>query len=150
MTSPDARPSPAKQQPLLPDHSRHDEPPAGAAAAWSVPWLTLLGFAFLTFNSVMAVYRAQGDRAAIAFVAFSYLDLLALFACLRWYETAGDALRRRLKPAVWLLTTALTVVFSWKVAAVMPAGVAVVVWLMAFATVAGGFYAFFFLSDEEK
>ena len=72
-------------------------------------------------------------------MAFSYVDLILLFACLRLYETAepGSAARPRLKEAVWVLSTALTVLFSAKVAAVMPAAVAISV--MAFATVAGGF-----------
>ncbi|CAN6277970.1 unnamed protein product [Urochloa humidicola] len=117
----------------------------------SVPWPTLLGFGFLTFNSGMAIYRSQGDRGAVSFVAFSYLDLIMLFTCLRWYESAqpDSVTRAWLKVAVWLLTTLLTLLFSAKVAAVTPAAVAVVVWLMAFATVAGGFYAFFLHSDKQ-
>ncbi|CAL4889163.1 unnamed protein product [Urochloa decumbens] len=143
---------------LLPHHHQHHLPPVPGAAdqepqpgGGSFPWLTVAGFGFLTFNSGMAVYRSKGDRGAVAFVAFSYLDLLALFYCLRRYEGAepGSALRDRLKVAVWLLTTALTVLFSYKVAAVMPVAVAVVVWLMAFATVAGGFYAFFCSEDKQ-
>jgi len=47
--------------------------------------LTGTGFLFLTFNSGMAVYRSNGDFGAITFVAFSYLDLVLLFYCLRWY-----------------------------------------------------------------
>lgn len=111
----------------------------------AVPWLTILGFCFLTFNSAMAVHRSRGDVRTVAFVAFSYGDLVALFVCLRRYELApvGSPARDRLKVAVWLLTALLTFAFSYKVAAVMPPPVAVVVWLMAFATVAGGFLAFF-------
>lgn len=123
---------------------------AGRRGRWSVPWLTVAGFTFLTFNSGMAIRRSGGERGAVAFVAFSYLDLILLFACLKWFETAapGSAARPRLKVAVWTLTTALTVLFSAKVAAVVPAAVAVLVWVMAFATVAGGFYAFFLYSDK--
>ncbi|RCV04867.1 hypothetical protein SETIT_1G035700v2 [Setaria italica] len=115
------------------------------------PWLTLLGFGFLTFNSVMAILRAQGDRMAIAFVGFSYADLVALFACLRMYESApaGSSKRDWLKIAVWILTTLLTLAFSGKVAAVMPPPVAVVVWLMAFATIAGGFVTFFIYKEKK-
>lgn len=141
---------------LLPQQHQHhlDRQQGGlpaAAAGGSFPWLTVAGFGFLTFNSGMAVYRSQGDRGAVAFVAFSYLDLLALFYCLRRYESAepGSGLRDRLKVAVWLLTTALTILFSYKVAALMPLAVAVVVWLMAFATVAGGFYAFFCSENKQ-
>lgn len=110
------------------------------------PVLTMLGFAFLTFNSVMAVYRSQGDPQSVALVAFSYVDLVLLFFCRRSYERepAGYGSRRKwLKAAVWVLTGLLTLAFSYKVAEVMPPVVAVLVWAMAFATVVGGFYAFF-------
>ncbi|KAL6839394.1 hypothetical protein ACP4OV_030664 [Aristida adscensionis] len=108
-------------------------------------WLTLLGFAFLTFNSAMAIYRSNGDAAAVAFVGFSYVDLVLLFWCLRMFERAapGSGARANLKVAVWILTTLLTVVFSYKVAVIMPLPVQILVWGMAAATVMGGFYAFF-------
>lgn len=114
--------------------------------------LTIMGFAFLTFNSGMAVYRSNGDLGAILFVAFSYLDLVSLFCCLRWYErtTPESPRREHLKMAVWLLTTMLTAVFSYKVAAIMPFPVQVLVWGMAGATVLGGFYAFFLHREEIK
>ena len=84
--------------------------------------LTGTVFLFLTFNSGMAVYHSNGDFGAIAFVAFSYLDLVLRFYCLRWYErtTLESPRREHLKMAVWLLTTMLTAAFSYKVAAIMP------------------------------
>lgn len=129
------------------------QPPAaanGVDAGVGFSWLTLLGFVFLTFNSAMAIYRSDGDPAAIAFVAFSYIDLVLLFICLRWYEraAAGSPTRGKLKVAVWVLTTLLTLVFSYKVAVIMPIAVKVLVWAMACATVLGGFYAF--LHTEAK
>jgi len=116
-----------------------------------VPWFTLLGLTILTFNSGMAIVRSQGDAMAIAFVGFSYADLLALFACLRMYERApaGSSTRGWLKVAVWILTTLLTFAFSSKVAAVIPPTVALLVWLVAFATVAGGFIAFFAYKEKQ-
>ena len=45
--------------------------------------------------------------------------------------------------------TMLTAVFSYKVAAIMPLPVQVLVWAMAAATVLGGFYAFFLHSDTK-
>ncbi|CAL5023135.1 unnamed protein product [Urochloa decumbens] len=119
-------------------------------ARW-FPWPTLLGFSFLSFNSAMAIVRSRGDATAVAFISFSYADLVVLFLCLRSYERAlpeGSAERTTLKVAVWSLTTALTLAFSYKVAAVMPLPVEVHLWLMAFTTIAGGFYAFFV--HEEK
>uniref|UniRef100_A0A0E0JXB9 Uncharacterized protein n=1 Tax=Oryza punctata TaxID=4537 RepID=A0A0E0JXB9_ORYPU len=103
--------------------------------------LTIIGFAFLTFNSAMAIYRSNRDVGAIAFVAFSYFDLLLLFYCLRLFERTehGSPRRGQIKAAVWLLTTMLTAVFSYKVAAIMPLPVQVLVWAMASATVIGRF-----------
>ncbi|RLN09155.1 hypothetical protein C2845_PM11G00070 [Panicum miliaceum] len=117
-----------------------------------IPWLTVVGFLFLTFNSGMAVYRSNGDLGAIFFVAFSYMDLVSLFYCLRWYESTPPESRRRehLKMAVWLQTTMLTAAFSYKVAAIMPFPVQVLVWSMAGTTVLGGFYAFFLHREGTK
>ncbi|TVU33079.1 hypothetical protein EJB05_24864, partial [Eragrostis curvula] len=136
--------------PLLADEANNAEGEEPRNPGWTVPWLTILGFAFLTFNSVMAIIRSQGDTMAIVFVGFSYADLVLLFACLRMYERApaGSSTRGQLKVAVWILTTLLTFTFSYKVAAVMPPPVALVVWLMAFATVAGGFFAFFLYKEK--
>jgi hypothetical protein len=49
-------------------------------------WLTVLGFAFLTFNSVMAEYSSNRDLGAVGFVALSLPDLVSLFYCLRRYS----------------------------------------------------------------
>ncbi|CAL5023134.1 unnamed protein product [Urochloa decumbens] len=119
----------------------------GSRFSWLPPFV---GFFFLTLNSATAIVRSHGDAAAVAFVCFSYADLVALFLCLRMYERApaGSSARGWLKVAVWILTTLLTLAFSGKVAAVMPPPVAVVVWLMAFATVAGGFVAFFVCKEK--
>ena len=113
--------------------------------------LTVFGFVFLTFNSVMAVYRSNRDFWAISFVVFSYLVLVLLFYCLRQYEKERpeSPRRERLKVAVWLLTTMLTAVFSYKVAAIMPFPVQVLVWAMAGATVLGGFYGFFVYTEPK-
>nr|CAB3446104.1 unnamed protein product [Digitaria exilis] len=95
--------------------------------------LTVAGFMFLTFNSVMAVYRSNGDVKAISFVVFSYLDLVTLFYFLRQFErTPPDSPRREhIKMIMWLLTTMLTAAFSYKVAEIMPLPVQVLVWAMA-------------------
>ncbi|TVU07957.1 hypothetical protein EJB05_41336, partial [Eragrostis curvula] len=140
---------PATKQSLVDEESRRNQSMNnGADDGFS--WLTVLGFGFLTFNSGMAIYRSDRDPATVAFVVVSYLILVLLFLCLRLFERAPrDSPRREwLKACVWVLTTLLTVMFSHKVAAVMPPLVAVVVWAMAFATIAGGFYAFFIFQDK--
>ncbi|KAJ1255913.1 hypothetical protein BS78_K138700 [Paspalum vaginatum] len=119
--------------------------------SWSC-FPTIVGFLILTFNSAMAIVGSRGEMTAVAFIVFCYADLVALFVCLRMYERAivGSSRRRWLKIVVWILTTLLTFAFSYKVAAVMPPPVAVVVWLTAFATVAGGFVAFFVYEEKRS
>ncbi|CAL5059452.1 unnamed protein product [Urochloa decumbens] len=135
----------------IPNDGRH-QAGINAAGGSRFSWLpAFLGFFFLTLNSATAIVRSRGDAAAVAFVCFSYADLVALFLCLRMYERApagSNARKSWLKVVVWVLTTLLTLAFSGKVAAVMPPPVAVVVWLMAFATVAGGFVAFFVCKEK--
>lgn len=115
-------------------------------------WLSYLGFAFLTYNSVLAVYRSINDPWMVAFVVGSYVDLMSLFYFLRVFErTPEHSPRRRwLKVVVWTLATTLTLMFSYKVAAIMPLVVKVIVWVMASATTLGGFYAFFIYNDSPK
>nr|AGT17431.1 hypothetical protein SHCRBa_151_D24_F_30 [Saccharum hybrid cultivar R570] len=139
----------AVDNPLLVDQEAN-YPQADNNGGSSFPWPTVLGFLILSFNAAMAIIRSDGDRMAVTFVGFSYAVLVALFVCLRMYERAraGSSKREWLKIAVWVLTTLLTFSFSYKVAAIMPAPVAVVVWLMAFATVAGGFVAFFVYKEK--
>ncbi|KAJ1257969.1 hypothetical protein BS78_10G037400 [Paspalum vaginatum] len=108
-------------------------------------WAAGAGLGVLTVNSVLAIVRTGGsDPAAAAFVAASYLLLLALFACLREYERAppGSPARERARRAVWPLTALLTLGFAWKVASVMPSAAAgAAVWALAAATIAGGGFA---------
>ncbi|TVT97339.1 hypothetical protein EJB05_57407, partial [Eragrostis curvula] len=106
-------------------------------------WVTKAGLGVLTFNSVLAVYRARDDHVSVLFVACSYITLLLLFGCLRTYERElpGSPAKERARRAVWPLTTLLTVGFAWKVAALMPPAVAVLVWGLAMATIVGGYFA---------
>ncbi|CAN6191202.1 unnamed protein product [Urochloa humidicola] len=112
--------------------------------------ITLLGFLLLTANSSMAVIKSWGDTAAVSFVAASYFSLVLLFHCLRQFEAApaGSAAMDRARLGVWVTTTLLTALFSWRVAALMPGPVAAGVWLMGGSTVAGGSYALFLLPSS--
>ncbi|KAF8697616.1 hypothetical protein HU200_035804 [Digitaria exilis] len=109
-------------------------------------WLVGAGFLVLTLSSGAAVYRAAGDPATVSFVVASYVTLLLLFACLRAYERSPPAAGRgRIRAAVWSLTTLLTAMFAWRVAAVMPYwSAALLVWALAGATTVGGFFAMFY------
>jgi hypothetical protein len=139
----------AQKQPLVDEESSQNQSMNNAGDGGPSCLAALVGFTFLTF-SVLAIYRSDREVGTVAFVAVSYLDLVLLFLCLRLFErTPQDSPRREwLKACVWVLTTLLTVMFSQKVAAVMPPVVAVVVWAMAFATICGGFYAFFIHQDK--
>ncbi|CAN6215111.1 unnamed protein product [Urochloa humidicola] len=105
---------------------------------------THIGFLFFTVNSILAISKSRGD-AAVLFVLASYLSLVLLFYCLRWFEESapGSAARDRARLGVWLTTTLLTAMFSGRVAAVMPRPVAAGVLFMGGSTIAGGFYALF-------
>ncbi|URE01469.1 hypothetical protein MUK42_20539 [Musa troglodytarum] len=117
-------------------------------------WLPALGLAFLTYNSAAAVYRSIDEPWAVAFVVVAYVDLLLLFWCLRKFERcfeAGSAADRpRLKAAVWCLATLLTLMFSYKVAVIMPLPVAVMVWSMAATVCLGGFWALFLCEEPSS
>ncbi|CAL5044630.1 unnamed protein product [Urochloa decumbens] len=106
--------------------------------------LTKLGLAALTCNSALALYRSRHDPRSAAFVAGAYGALLLLGYFLRRFERGDEGENRRgTKATVWLLTTLLTAMFSFRVAAVMPPVVGSVVYLMAAATVGAGFWALF-------
>ncbi|KAG2604205.1 uncharacterized protein LOC120669558 [Panicum virgatum] len=109
--------------------------------------ISAAGFVLLTGNSMVAIHRSRGDAAAVAFVVALNASLLVLFYCLRWFEAAApdSAAKGRARIGIWLATTMLTAMFSWRVAALMPGLMAAAVWLMAACTVVGGFYALFIL-----
>lgn len=115
-----------------------------------IPWLTTLGFAFLTFNSGLAIYGSQGDAVAVAIVVFSYVYIFLLIFYLRSYErrggfnsTSNSARIRVVRAMVWVLTFLLTGLFGLKIASVMPFPAAVAVWALSVAGVVGVFNAFF-------
>ncbi|KAJ3701394.1 hypothetical protein LUZ61_005099 [Rhynchospora tenuis] len=114
-----------------------------------VEHLTWIGFIFLTGNSAMAIYRSKDDFYSVSFVIVAYLNLLLLFWCLRLFQRAGQNApqRPRIKAYVWSLSTLLTCMFSYKVAAIMPWPVDLVVWGLGSSVVIGGFYVFFLYRD---
>ena len=107
--------------------------------------LTMLGLGVLACNSAAAVYRSWGDVASVRFVVSATAALLLLLHFLRKFERArpGDDDRGKAKAAVWALTTLLTAMFASRVAPLMPPLVGVAVWVVAVATVGGGFWALF-------
>ncbi|TVU33071.1 hypothetical protein EJB05_24856, partial [Eragrostis curvula] len=103
------------------------------------------------FSCGKVVHRSRGDPRALAFVTFSYLDLVLLLCCLWWHERAdpGSKLSHRLKMVIWLLTVALTSVFAYRVAAVMLATYAAVLWVVALVSAAGGGVRYLFVREAD-
>ncbi|KAG0539154.1 hypothetical protein BDA96_03G298000 [Sorghum bicolor] len=109
----------------------------------------VVALSFLGLNSVVAIYRSRHDPRSILFVTVCFLCVVFLFHLLRVFERLPPESPRRLpvKAAVWAVTTTLTVMFSGRVAPLMPAPVAAVVWSMAAVTILAGFYLFFVCPD---
>ena len=97
--------------------------------------------------SVISIHRAGGHAATRLFVGATYATLVLLLHCLRRFETAppGSAARDRARAGVWLTTTLLTAMFSWRVSALMPPPLAAAVWLTGYSMVIRGFYVLFLL-----
>ncbi|GJN17883.1 hypothetical protein PR202_gb04989 [Eleusine coracana subsp. coracana] len=115
-----------------------------------LPSLTsIIIFLILTANCGAAVYHSRNDPWAMAFVLASFLILLLLFVALRLFEMLPreSPWRAHIKAAVWVLSTALTLMFSQRVASIMPFPAAVLVWVMAVSTISAGFYMFFICPD---
>ncbi|XP_052156811.1 uncharacterized protein LOC127774584 [Oryza glaberrima] len=129
----------------------------GGRGGWVFQAIAML---VATAVTTQAAYRARWEPWDLAFVLFSYADLGLLFLCLSVYERLppppleevqegdsgddGAAVRWRLKMAVWALSTALSVAFAWRVAAVMPApAMKAALWGMTSTVAVAGFYLLF-------
>ena len=103
---------------------------------WSVSPIL---FAVLTLNFILQVYRSLDEPLAIAFLAFSYSDLALLFWCVHKFEQEEEntARKERLKMAICVLPAILITMFTYRVAAIMPPAVKVLLWSMAGLSVCG-------------
>ncbi|KAM0933502.1 hypothetical protein DsansV1_C35g0229601 [Dioscorea sansibarensis] len=113
-------------------------------------WLPTLGMVFLTFNTITAVYRSINEPWTVVFVVSVYVNVVLLLSSVRILERAPEGQRGAVKATVWTLASTLTVMFSYRVALMMPFALAVIVWLMAAVTVFGGFYALVVYRDEPE
>jgi len=124
----------------------------GLGAAGSLASTTLLCLLILFVNCCGAVYHSRHDPWSVAFVAASFTDLVLLFHSIHRFEGAprGSRARSRAKAGVWVLSSILTAMFSYKVAALMPLAAAIVVWTMGAGTVLAGFFMLFFCGEAEQ
>jgi peptidoglycan/LPS O-acetylase OafA/YrhL len=106
------------------------------------------------YSFASAAWRVRDEPRELAFVAASGALLAALLACLRRAErlapdsAAGE--RRRLQAAVWALSAAVSCAFAYRVAAVMPPALAVVVWCMTAFVVLAGLFLLVLCGDQQQ
>lgn len=87
------------------------------SASWGgLSWVTILGLVLLTSNAAVSIFRSLGDVGALTFVASAYLNLVALFFCVRAFKQTPPNSRKRnmFKRSVWLLTTSLLFEFLYE------------------------------------
>lgn len=145
------------------DAVAHAKSPEQEAAEQAVPCLQLqracaaclrIGAAVLVlYTFASTAWRARNDPQNLAFVAGTGALLAALLACLRRAEQltpdSPPEERRWVQAAVWLISTVLSCVFAYRVAAVMPMALAVLVWCMTALVVLVGFCLLVLCKDEE-
>ncbi|KAF0921100.1 hypothetical protein E2562_038625 [Oryza meyeriana var. granulata] len=111
---------------------------------------SFFAFIILAVNCATAIYHSRRDPWSVAFVLAAFIILLLLFYALRVFDSLphGSLRRIHVKAGVWVLSTVLTIMFSYRVAALMPFPVAAVIWAMAGSTIVAGFYMFFVCRDD--
>ncbi|KAL6608317.1 hypothetical protein ACP70R_041380 [Stipagrostis hirtigluma subsp. patula] len=107
----------------------------------------------VAYSLAAAAWRARREPRDLAFVAGAGAALGALLLCLRRAERLTPASPagewRRVRAAVWALTTALSCAFAYRVAAVMPPALAAVVWCMTALVVLAGFFMLVLCTDQQ-
>ncbi|RLN31195.1 uncharacterized protein C2845_PM05G25870 [Panicum miliaceum] len=121
---------------------------AAACCNAGVPAAVLM--IFLGCILVGTVRQVRDRPRDLAFLAFAYADLAALFLCLRRAERlprepspeeGADEQRRRLQLVVWTLSAALSCAFAYRVSLlIMPPVLVVAVWSMTSFVAVVGFF----------
>ncbi|OVA00310.1 hypothetical protein BVC80_8799g14 [Macleaya cordata] len=116
----------------------------------------MLSFAYLSVNSLVAVFKAYNheDYQMVAFVLFLYFGFMSLF----WFSRVFHSLPRNeeshkkefLKIAIWVLTTSLNLGLAIKFAPLIYPIAGVFICIMALASSVCGFYLFFIYRDDQQ
>jgi hypothetical protein len=103
--------------------------------------LAILLSAHLAYGVGLAIVEPK----SFARVILPRLHLLGLFYATRRFEQSppGSVVRRNARIAIWILTTTMTVHFTYMVAEVLPLEMAVLVCALSAATVVFGFILVF-------
>ncbi|XP_062179552.1 uncharacterized protein LOC133884221 [Phragmites australis] len=128
-------------------------PPHGALRGLGIACLRAALLALTTYSLAVTAWRARHEPRDLALVVGACAVLAALCLCLRRAERitpaspAGE--RWWVQLAVWALSTALSLAFAHRVAALMPPALAVVVWCMTSVVVLAGFYMLMLCKDRQ-
>lgn len=125
---------------------RTEDGQAAACCNAGVPVPVLM--IFLGCILVGTVRQVRDRPRDLAFLAFAYTDLAALFLCIRRAERLprepspeeGAEERRRLQLVVWTLSAALSCAFAYRVSLIMPPVLVLAVWSMTSVVVVVGFF----------
>ncbi|CAL4895412.1 unnamed protein product [Urochloa decumbens] len=151
---PDQPSPPCPSKPKTTDRARmlRTDRQAAALCNAGVPAVVLIFLGCVLVRTVREVRDRPWD---LAFVAFAYADMAALFLCLRRAERlprepspAEEQEKRRLQVVVWMLSAALSCAFAYRVSLIMPPVLVVVVWSMASFVVIAGFFVLVLCKDQ--
>ncbi|KAK1282925.1 hypothetical protein QJS10_CPB22g00799 [Acorus calamus] len=114
-------------------------------------WLSFLGFAFLFFNSIIAIYRARDDVCTIIYIVVANITIYLLFWCVREHEQLpeGSREKEKYKAAIWFLAALLNVGFGYKVSTILPFALSAILWSLVVVSVVGTFYLFFLFPADK-
>ncbi|CAL4902646.1 unnamed protein product [Urochloa decumbens] len=148
---PDQPSPPCPSKPKTTDRARmlRTDRQAAALCNAGVPAALLIFLGCILVGTVREVRHRPWD------LAFAYADMAALFLCLRRAERlprepspAEWQERRRLQVVVWMLSTALSCAFAYRVSLIMPPVLVVAVWSMTSFVVIAGFFVLVLCKDQ--
>ncbi|KAJ8471015.1 hypothetical protein OPV22_025358 [Ensete ventricosum] len=75
-------------EPTVSENKPERRPPSAPQLARrsNIDWLCVISLVFLITSAANAAYRSLHDPSSLAFVAFTYADLILLFLCLERFE----------------------------------------------------------------
>lgn len=106
---------------------------------------TAVVIVFLTVNTISGAIRACHDLRTMSFIISVNVLLMLLYWCLHVGEKLPEDSkeRERLRVPVWLLATALNLMFAYRISFLLSLGFSLFVWTLALLCCFSTFYLFF-------
>eukprot|EP00268_Persea_americana_P020761 TRINITY_DN20833_c0_g1_i1.p1 TRINITY_DN20833_c0_g1~~TRINITY_DN20833_c0_g1_i1.p1 ORF type:complete len:164 (-),score=11.38 TRINITY_DN20833_c0_g1_i1:138-569(-) len=108
---------------------------------------------YLIFNTVSAIVRIRQDMVAVTFTISFFVFLMILFWSVSVFQKLpqDSKQRERLKIPIWILATALNLLFAYRVWTIVPPGMILgwLVWGMAGTASLVTFYFSFLYGDKK-